>query len=282
MSAVRRLDLRALGLVALLCLGLALAAPERARAYHDKETPSLDDSAYQLRSGEWLLGPLELGVGFWRFQISTRTMPWILGAALGKLMPNLNAELFVFELGGVTLNADAGVYYVNSNKLVEGDELLHLFIIPASVSASWRINERHTLSGRFRYVRVTSDGSADSGDYEVNAITLADNAQIQANWEWRLNRVCALHTTLRYLPFQGDPVIQSTVPIDDRTTAKVDATVDTENLQHSVAGLVAGVFSWKHFNLRAGVGYGAVFLQGPGLVLPLKYPYPDLSLYWRL
>jgi hypothetical protein len=269
-------------LLALLGTGLLLLAPECARAYHDQDTHALEDSAYQLRSGEWLLGPLELGVGFWRFQVSTRTMPWILGAALGKAMPNLNAELLLFQLGSVTVNADAGLYYVNSNKLVEGDELLHLFIIPASLSVSWRINERHTLSGRFRYVRVTSDGSASSDDYAVNEVTLADNAQLQASWEWRFNRVCALATTLRYLPFQGDPVAQTTVPVDDHTSAEVDATVDAESMQHSVAGVVSGVFSWKHFNLRAGVGYGAVFLNGPGLVLPLKYPYPDLSLYWRI
>jgi hypothetical protein len=53
-------------------------------------------------------------------------------------------------------------------------------------------------------------------------------------------------------------------------------------MTNSVAGGVAGVFSWKHFNLRAGLTYGALFLAGPGLVLPLKYPYPELNLYWRL
>lgn len=265
-----------------LLASVLLGGSNVARAYHDKETPSLEDSAYQLRSKEWLLGPLEFGVGIWRFQLSTRTVPWIIGAALGKVIPNLGAEFKVFELANVTLRADAGLYYVNSNKLVDGDELLHLFVIPFGLTASWRINDRHTLSGRFRYTRVTSDGSAETDDYSVDAVTLADNAQIHASWEWRFTPVCALLTTLKYLPFQGDPVVQSTVPVDARTTAEVDATVDAESMQHSVAGFVSGVFSWKHFNLRAGVGYGAVFLNGPGLVLPLKYPYPDLSLYWRI
>lgn len=258
------------------------ALPGAARAYHDKETPSLEESAYQLHSKEWLLGPFELGVGLWRFQLSTRVFPWILGAALGKATPNLEGQFLLLERAGVTLSADGGMYYVNSNKLIEGEELLHLFLFPVGLTASWRINDRHTTSLRFRYLRVVSDGSAEQEDLEINGATLADNAQLHASWEWRLSRVSALLLTLRYLPFQGDPVLQSTVQVDARTTADVDATVDTENMQHSVAGSVSGEWSWEHFNLRAGIGYGALFLSGPGLVVPLKYPYPELTLYWRL
>ena len=70
--------------------------------------------------------------------------------------------------------------------------------------------------------------------------------------------------------------------VDERTSAEVDATADTENMQHSVAGGAAGVFSWKHFNLRVGATYGALFLPGPGLIVPLRFPYPELTFYWRL
>jgi hypothetical protein len=267
---------------ALLVASCALALPRAARAYHDEQTPSLEESAYQLHSKEWLLGPFELGVGLWRFQLATRTLPWILGAALGKATPNLEADFLLLEKAGITLSAQGGIYYVNSNKLIEGEELLHLFLIPAGLTASWRINERHTTSLRFRYLRVTSDGSAEQDDLEINGATLADNAQLHASWEWRLTRISALLLCLRYLPFQGDPIFQSTVQVDARTSADVEATLDTEDMQHSLAGSVSGAWSWKHFNLRAGIGYGALFLSGPGLVLPLKYPYPELTLYWRL
>jgi hypothetical protein len=255
-----------------------------ARAYHDQETHSLEDSAYQLRSGEWLLGPQELGVGLWRFQLSTRTMPWILGAALGKVMPNIHADFLVLDMKGVTLSARAAFYYVNSEKLVDTDDPLQLYIIPSTLALSWRINDAHTVSLRGRYTRIASDTAAGSeAELKVNEATLADNAQVHASWEWRLSKVSALLVALRYLPYQGDPIVQSTVQIDDSTTAEVDASLDATSLQNAVTGSVSGVFSWKHFNLRAGLAYGsALFIQGPGLAVPLKYPYPEFALYWRL
>jgi len=265
-----------------LAAALWLVSPTTAVAYHDEDTPSLEESAYQVRSHEWLVGPLELGVGLWRFQLSTRTMPWILGAALGKAMPNLEVDLLLFERKGFTLSAGSSLYYVNSNKLIEGEDLLSLFMIPAGASLSYRVNARHTVSGDFKYVRVISSGTVEQDDIEVNGATLADSAQLRASWEWRLTRVSALLTYLRYAPFHGDPVVTSSVQVDSRTTADVEATVETEDLGNSVAGGVAALFSWEHFNLRAGVSYGALFLSGPGLIVPLKYPYPEVNLYWRL
>lgn len=278
---------RALKRSALVCLLLALLAiwpAASARAYHDEETRSLEESAYQLRSREWLLGPFELGVGLWRFQLSTRTMPWILGAALGKFTPNLNADLLALDMKSLTLSARAGFYYVNSNKLVDTEDPLNVYIIPLTLALSWRINDAHTVSFSARYVRVASDtATASEEDVKVQNATLADNAQLQASWEWRLTKISALLFTFRYLAYQGDPIVQSSVKIDDNTTAEVDASLDAKNLQNAVSGSVSGVFSWEHFNLRVGLGYGsALFLQGPGLALPLKYPYPEFALYWRL
>jgi hypothetical protein len=236
-----------------------------------------------MRSGEWLLGPLQLGVGLWRFQLSTRTAPWILGAALGKLMPNLGADFMVLDRWGFTLTLRGSFYYVNSRKLAgDDDDVVSLFIVPATVSASWRVNDNHTLSLHLKYVRVMVSADAQEEDVTLEGGGLADNFQMEASWLWRFSEVSALLSYVRYLPYQGDPVFQSTIPIDDQTTAEVDAKADVQSMQHSVAGGISGVFSWKHFNLRAGLAYGALFLPGPGLVLPLKYPYPELTLYWRL
>jgi hypothetical protein len=77
-------------------------------------------------------------------------------------------------------------------------------------------------------------------------------------------------------------VLKSNVYVDPQTHGELDARVDVSELQNSVSGGVSGDFSWEHFNLRAGINYGALFLNGPGLVLPLKYPYPEINLYWRL
>jgi hypothetical protein len=254
----------------------------RARAYHDEHTRSLEGSAYVLNSKEWLLGPLDLGVGLWRFQLSTRTMPWILGASLRKLMPNVELDYMALDRWGVTLTVRSGFYYVDSRNVTRGSSLLRMFIIPLGLSASWRVNEQHTVSMTFKYVHLVSDTHAHSSDVKLQGGGLADNAQLQGSWEMRMTRVSALLVTMRYLAYQADPIFQSDVQIDPRTTGTVDARVDLSNVRQSVAASVAGVFSWEHFNLRAGITYGALFLAGPGLVLPLKYPYPDINLYWRL
>lgn len=266
-----------------LCLVALLAlAPTRARAYHDEQTRSTEESAYILNHNEWGLGLLQLGYGFYRMQLSTRTMPWIIGAALKKAMPNLRLDANVVDHKGFTLNLNVAMYYVNSNKISDADPILHLFIAPMGATFSWRINERHTVSLGATYVRMITDSQAEPDDLELQSGRLADNFQLRASWEWRLSKVSALLCAVRYLPYQGDPVFSTTSQIDDNTTVTVEGEVNTENLQHSVAGSIGGVFSWQHFNLRAGIAYGALFLPGSGLVLPLKYPYPEINFYWRL
>jgi len=199
-------------------------------------------------------------------------------------MPNIHADFLVLDMKGVTLSARAAFYYVNSEKLVESEDPLQLYIVPATLALSWRINDGHTVSVRGQFTRIASDSAAGSeAELKVNEATLADNAQVHASWEWRLTQVCALLLALRYLPYQGDPIVQSTVQLDDSTTADVEATLDATSVQNAVTASVSGVFSWKHFNLRAGLAYGSVlFVPGPGLVVPLKYPYPEFGLYWRL
>jgi hypothetical protein len=267
-----------------LLLGALLALrATAARAYHDEQTRSLEESAYILRHGEWQLGLLQLGVGLWRLQLSTRTMPWILGAALKTAAPNLRVDAIIVDRKGFTLSLNAATYYLNSKNLSDVDPVLHVFLVPVGGALSFRINDRHTLSASAHYLRIVTDSQPnEEEDLEFQSGQLADNFQLRASWEWRLSRVSALLSTLRYLPYQGDPVFSTTAQVDERTTVTVDGEVNTESMQNSLAGSVSGVFSWKHFNLRAGVAYGALFLAGSGLVLPLKYPYPELNFYWRL
>lgn len=271
------------GVIALFVAIICVASPGRARAYHDEETRSLDESAYLLRHGEWGLGLLELGVGLGPLQLSTRTGPWIIGAALGKAMPNVGLDGTIVDRRGVTLSAGGSLFYVNSNKLIEGDALIKLFVLPFTTSLSWRVNEKHTTSLLLKYMRVASDADADEEDLVVKGAALADNFQIHGSWELRLSRISALLFVARYLPYQGDPIFHSDAQLDDRTMAEVEGQVDTEDMQHAVAGSVSGLFSWKTFNLRVGLSYGnGLFFQGTGLVLPLQLPYPEFAFYWRI
>jgi hypothetical protein len=267
---------------AALLVAAELLCPRDTYAYHDEATPSLEDSAYLLKSKEWLLGPLELGFAYWRLQLSTRTAPWLIGATLRKVTPNLELAALAFESERVTLSAGAALYYVNSRKLASKTPLVHLYLLPMQLALSVRAHRRHSFSVLAQYLKVMSNADATTDDVTLQGGALADNVHFQLSWEWRFTRVAALLVGLRYMPWQGTPIVHSTVTLDAQTSAEVDASVDVESLQHSVAGSVSGVFSWEHFNLRAGVGYGALFLDGPGLVLPLRWPYPELNLYWRL
>lgn len=270
-------------LVAALLGAMLVLRAAPARAYHDEQTRSIEETAYLLRSGEWQLGLLQLGVGLWRFQLSTRTMPWILGAALKTAAPNLRLDALVVDRKGVTLSVGAATYYINSKHLSDIDPVLHVFLVPIGGALSYRINDRHTVSASAQYLRIVTDSEPnENDDLEFQSGQLADNFQLRASWEWRLSKVSALVTTLRYLPYQGDPVFSTTAQVDQRTTLTVEGEVNAEDMQNSVAGSVSGLFSWKYFNLRAGLAYGALFLAGSGLVLPLKYPYPELNFYWRL
>jgi len=75
---------------------------------------------------------------------------------------NVEVQLLLLERNGSTLSASSSLYDVNSDRLVEGEDLLRLFIIPAGFSLSYRAHARHTVRGEFRYVRVVSRGSPSS------------------------------------------------------------------------------------------------------------------------
>jgi hypothetical protein len=265
-----------------LLIAVLTLCPSRAHAYHDDDTPSLEDSAYLLRNREWQLGLQQFAVGLGPCQLSTRTFPWILGFAYKKLIPNLGFGATLTERRGVTLSGEARLFYVNSRGLSSSESLVRVFLVPLALASSWRINERHTTSLIVKYVRVMSIADTDEGDVDANGTALADNLQISASWEWRMRRFFALLFVLHYLPYQGDAVFHSTVTLDERTHAKIEGEADAEHMQNTVAGSLSSSFSWQHFNLRVGVGYGGLFFPGMGLVLPLKYPFPEFNFYWRI
>ena len=59
--------------------------------------------------------------------------------------------------------------------------------------------------------------------------------------------------------------------------AELDA-LDVKNAYSIVPGMA---FSWKTFNLRAGLGYGNFNVGGVNFVFPRKTLVPELDLYWR-
>lgn len=265
-------------IAALLGGWLMVLAP--ARAFHTPETPSLEDTAYLLQHREVLLGPLIVGVGFYRLQLSTRPGPWILGAAFGKFIPNVRLDALVVSRRAFSLSIGSGLFYVNSRKIMAAEPVVHMYMVPFTGAFSARLTDDHTFSLRGTYLAVFQDVDTEQKDLEIESGVIAENAQLQASWMWRLTRVTALVTSLRYLAYQADPIVISDVTVDARTDVRVESEIKTK--KNAVAGSISAVMSWEHLNLRAGLGYGALFMPGTNLVLPLKWPYPEFNIYWRL
>ena len=81
-------------LLVVLAVGLTAGAwgahPSSARAYHTYKTRLLDTTAYSLHRREARLGLMKLSYGiFDQLQVSTYTIPWLLGLILEDVAPNL-------------------------------------------------------------------------------------------------------------------------------------------------------------------------------------------------
>lgn len=61
---------------------------------------------------------------------------------------------------------------------------------------------------------------------------------------------------------------EGTVVVDGDTTATVGLETDVTSLNNEFAVIPGAVFSWRRANLRVGIGYGALFVEGVGLVVP--------------
>src|SRR5690606_26112399 len=99
----------------------------------------------------------------------------------------------------------------------------------------------------------------------------ASNLQAALSFEWRVNRVTALIFQSRYFALQqlgGAGTVS--LDIDDATDAHVTASGAPvfADVNQGFSISASALFSFAHFNLRAGVGYGNYNLPGFNLVVP--------------
>ena len=174
-----------------------------------------------------------------------------------------------------------GIYYINSRKLASDENLLKVFAFPLNFAGSYRFNDAFTLSSELTYVRVHSDGNATADDVAYQGVGAADNVQLNGTFEWRANKTFALISTFRWMAMATKAVVKTNVTLDEQTDGTVEAEVDQKNAKNALSASVTAAWSWQHFNVEAGVGYGAYFLGGLGLVYARNIPYPVLDVYWR-
>jgi hypothetical protein len=272
----------ALALIASLTAG---ATP--ARADHTADERLTDEMPYILRPGEVRAGLWKLEVGLWgnevldRLQLGTYTWPWLVWAT-GAPFGNAYLKGEVWQRGPWSATAGAGLLYVD---LGFDDQDASFTIVPIEAHVGYRVGDRITLAGGAIYTAVTLSGQFESeGSDFFRGAAGVSNVQIPLTVEWRWSERTALVSQARFVAYQDTAADGfARFQLDERTTVDVVATGESDVLDPARALALSTDFawSWRTFNLRAGVTYGNYNVPVVNFVVPTKIWFPNFDLYWR-
>ncbi|MGB5547842.1 MAG: hypothetical protein WBM74_14810 [Polyangiales bacterium] len=240
--------------------------PSSASAYHTHKERLLDSSAYSLHRREVRLGLMNLSYGILdQLQVTTYTMPWILGAIFQDVAPNLQLKSTFYDRRRLALSVSAG--FLTGTIQQPDDTKIRYFLLPVSAAASVRINSDVSTHFGARYTAVNGDAETKPEGPAVEGALIVDFLQLWGMFEWRLSRVVAFTFTVRWVPYVSDLVLNATVDAGNPTIgAQIQG--DLSELQNAFAIVPGFVFSWDRANIRVGVGYSDFFVDGFFLVVP--------------
>ncbi|MDH3727603.1 MAG: hypothetical protein OER77_08740 [Myxococcales bacterium] len=253
--------------------------PNSARAYHTYKVRLLDSTAYSLHRRRVRIGVMKLSYGIIdQLQVSTYTMPWILGAIFEDVAPNLELKSTLYNRKRLALSVSAG--FVEGTIKQSDDTKIRYFVIPVSLAASVRINPK--VSTHFGGLYTAVNGDADGGD-DIEGAVVIDFLQLWGMVEWRLSRVTAFTFTVRWVPYVSNVVVEGTLDADN-PTVDVALEANVEELKNAFSIVPGFVFSWDRANIRLGVGYRSFFVEGFWVVVPgqlLKNVSPEFDIFVR-
>ena len=254
----------ALLLAAVISSGMGLV-PNSARAYHTYEERLLDSTAYSLARREVRLGLMNLSYGIIdQLQVTTYTMPWLLGVIFQDVAPNLELKSTFYDRKRLALSVSAA--FLTGTIQQTDDSKVRYFLSPISVAASVRINSDVSTHFGARFTAVTGGADAKPGGTQVEGAVAVDFIQLWGMSEWRLSRVVAFTFTVRWVPFVSDITINGNVAGNPSLDLKLAVAV--KELENAFALIPGFVFSWNRANIRLGVGYSSFFVDGFHVVLP--------------
>jgi hypothetical protein len=256
--------------------------PSSARAYHTYEERLLDTTAYSLARRRVRLGLMQLSYGIIdQLQVTTFTMPWILGAIFEDVAPNVALKSTFFDRRRLALSVGAG--FLTGAIEQPDDTKIRYFILPVSFAASVRINSDVSTHFGARYTAVSGDAESQPEGTAVEGAVVVDFLQLYGMLEWRLSRVVALTFTVRWVPYVSQLNVNGTVDTGNPTIG-VELEADLSELQNSFAVIPGFVFSWDRANIRLGVGYSDFFVDGFYVVIPgdvLSNISPEFDVFVR-
>lgn len=255
-------------LVTMVCVASATMAlcPRSACAYHTYKERLLNTTAYSLHRREARLGLMQLSYGIIdQLQVTTYTMPWILGAIFQDVAPNLELKSTFYDQGRLALSVSAG--FLTGTVLQPDDTKVRYFLVPVSAAASVRINSEVSTHLGALYTAVDGDAESQADGTAVEGALVVDFLQLWGMAEWRLSRVVAFTFTVRWVPYVSNIVLNGTVDAGNPTvTTEIQG--DLSELRNAFALIPGFVFSWERANVRLGVGYSDFFVEGFYLVVP--------------
>jgi len=250
-------------------LGGSGLAPSSARAYHTYEERLLDSTAYSLQRRRLRLGLFKLSYGIIdQLQVSTYTMPWLLGLIFEDVAPNIELKSTFYNRKRLALSASLG-FLSGAIEQIEGVEStkVRYFLMPASLAASVRINSDVSTHIGGIFTGVTGDVDSHPEATDIAGSTVVDILQFWGMVEWRLSRVVAFTFTVRWVPWVSGLIVRGRLDSDNPDIG-IQLEVDVTDLTNTFAVIPGFVFSWERANIRLGVGYGDFFVEGFALVVP--------------
>lgn len=273
------------GAVAGLLACSVSAWPAPARADHTERDRQTDWSAFTLQQKQLRLGVFKVEYGlFDRWMIGTYVAPWILMPFLRGPILNLYTKVRVLDVGGFHLAGRFAFFYANvhgqgSSSVDDGS--IRGTVLPVTLLGSYVLDRRWTLSGEFTWVQAIVHGDAESAsEASVGGAVGQSNVQVALTAEYRISSHVALNLVTRFAPFVEPLQITSEAEVGDDTNVVLQAEVDG-GAQNGFLIQPGVTFSWGMWNLRAGLGYGNIFIPGPMLVSGMRTLVPDFDFYVR-
>jgi hypothetical protein len=240
--------------------------PSSAHAYHTYKERLLNTTAYSLHRRRVRLGLMQLSYGIIdQLQVTTYTMPWLLGAIFQDVAPNLELRSTFYDRKRLALSVSAG--FLTGTILQPDETKVRYFLFPVSLAASVRINSDVSTHFGALYTPVDGDAESQPGGNAVEGAVVVDFLQLWGMVEWRLSRVVAFTFTVRWVPYVSNLVVNGTLDADNPTIG-LGLEADLSELQNAFAVIPGFVFSWERANIRLGVGYSDFFVDGFFLVVP--------------
>jgi hypothetical protein len=241
--------------------------------------PRTDYTAYTRPKGRVAAGPLKLELGIVdEVMVGTYVAPWLAFPWLDVPVPSAYLKIRSYWDGPFTLALRGGITYLDATALAHlADETAQgsAMSYVAEVDGSYKIDDQFSVSLGLDWARVQALGSAGDQTTSVEGASTAHTYSLRALGEWRLTDVVAVTLLLRYLIYQS-PISADATSQTPAVTVTESVTAESTNQKRFAA--VPGVsFSWTHWELGAGVGYGVFILPVVGLASAKAWPVVDFN-----